>query len=95
MVKKLKKKQRQLEDPLHKVIVESDHGSDSERSDICIHDTGFGSPQRDSLVMSTFKETGGPGANVHVSNTDTNSSLSDPPSTSIPDKAIVIPSEVS
>lgn len=32
------KKQRQHEDPLDKVIVESNHGSDSERSDIRIDD---------------------------------------------------------
>lgn len=90
MIKKLKKKQRELEDLLDKVIVKSTHGSNSEHSDIHIDDNGFGSPQRDSLVLSIFEETRSPSANLHVSNTDTNTNLSDPPPTSIMEKEIVI-----
>ncbi|CAH1422081.1 unnamed protein product [Lactuca virosa] len=50
MVKKLNKKQRLLEDPVYKVVAESEHCSDSEHSEIHIYDIGFGSPQRDSPI---------------------------------------------
>ncbi|CAH1426198.1 unnamed protein product [Lactuca virosa] len=97
MVKKIKKKKRQLADPLDEVIVETDLGSGSESSAIRHDDIGFGfeTPQRDSPVKSIFEYTGSLGGHVHVSNMDTTTNLCESPSTSIPAKEIVIPPEVS
>lgn len=92
LVKKIKKKM-QLEDPLDKVIVETDHGSDRKGLIFALKTLTF-LTSKDSLVQSIFKEIGNPGANVNVSNMDTNTNSSDSPSTSILEKTMVIPPEV-
>lgn len=95
MVKKTKKKM-QLVDPLDEVVVETDFESGSDRS--TIHqdiEMGCEAPQRASPVKLTFKETVSLGGTIHVSRTDTTTNLSESPIINIPEKVVVIPTEVS
>lgn len=95
MVRKIKKKKRQLIDPPDEVIQETDFESGNDSSPIHNEDSGFKSPQRDFPVKSTFEVTGNLGGSVKVSNTDTTTNMSDPASTTIPEKKKLIPAKVS
>ena len=96
IVKKIKKKKKQLADLLGKLVVENDFESGSEGSPIR-HDIGLGfeTPQRDSPVKLNFEDTGSFGGNVHIYNMDTTTKLNESPSTTIPAKADLIPPMVS
>lgn len=96
VVKKIKKKKKQLADPFDESVVKTDFKSGSERSPIR-EDIGLGfeTPQRDFLVKSTFEETGSLGGTVHISHMDTTTNLGESPTVTIPAKAVVIPPEVS
>lgn len=42
--------------PVENVTIETEHDSNSERSDIRIEDAYIGSPRRDSPIKSNFEE---------------------------------------
>lgn len=84
-----------MADPLDEVVVKTYFKSGSEISPIC-QDIGlyFKTPQRDSPVKSTFKETEILGGTVHVSHTDTTTNFDESPLTTIHARTFVIPLKI-
>ena len=89
MVKKIKKKEKILQDPLDEIVVETKFEDDSDQSSLHNHNMGFSSPQRDSPFKSTFEETGSLGGFVKAFNVDTTTNLGDFLNPSIPKQTSV------
>lgn len=85
MVKKIKVKKKQLEDPLDEVVQETDFEDDGTQCPLHHENIGFTSPLRDSPVKLTFEETGSLGGSMNVSNTDTTTPVGDFSTISIPE----------
>lgn len=85
MIKKIKKKQQNLQDPLDEVVVKIEFEDDSDQSPLRNDNIGFTSPQRDSLVNSTFEETGSLNGSLKASNVDTSTKMGDSSNPSIPE----------
>ena len=66
MVKKIKKKKKQLEDPLDEVVQKTDIEDEGTQSPLRNSDIGFAAPHRDSPVKLTFKATGSFGCWINV-----------------------------
>lgn len=76
------------------MTIDTDHGSDSDRSDIRIEVSYIGSTRRYSSKNLNFEETLYPDVTVIVSDMDININLSDQSQFNIAEKNLVTPSMV-